>query len=76
LKANLYDGTLYEKLKRSINQSQFHRIFTPTTEGKSQMDMHSQLPKVNFIGVSGRQEENARNKTIEEPILMLNHFLK
>ncbi|MFT7335122.1 MAG: hypothetical protein ACI9M1_001020 [Porticoccaceae bacterium] len=80
-----YDGnSLFMSIEKKLNESQslnFTGFYTPNTRGKNSPNTAevTQLTSEKYNSYWGFQEgkkRNARNKTIEEPILMLNHFFK
>ncbi|SDW14976.1 carboxypeptidase-like regulatory domain-containing protein [Flavobacterium degerlachei] len=85
-----FEGTTYdasslfmsvEKKLTDSHSLNFTGFYTPNTRGKNSpnTDEVTQLTSVNYNSYWGYQDgkkRNARNKTIEEPILMLNHFFK
>jgi hypothetical protein len=80
-----YDGnSLFISVERKLNESHslnFTGFYTPNTRGKNSPNTVevTQLTSEKYNSYWGFQDgkkRNSRNKTIEEPILMLNHFFK
>jgi hypothetical protein len=76
-----YDGTLFISVEKKLNESQslnFTGFYTNTRKNSPNTAEVTELTSENTIpwGFQEGKKRNARNKTIEEPILMLNHFFK
>jgi hypothetical protein len=80
-----YDGnSLFMSVEKKLNENHslnFTGFYTPNTRGKNSPNTAevTQLTSEKYNSYWGFQEgkqRNARTKTIEEPILMLNHFFK
>lgn len=85
-----FEGTTYDanslfmSVEKKLNESHslnFTGFYTPNTRGKNSpnTDEVTELTSVNYNSYWGYQDgkkRNSRTKTIEEPILMLNHFFK
>tara|TARA_R110000868_G_scaffold53163_3_gene167171 strand:+ start:4484 stop:7321 length:2838 start_codon:yes stop_codon:yes gene_type:complete len=85
-----FEGTTYDansffmSVEKKLNEKHslnFTGFYTPNTRGKNSpnTDEVTQLTSEKYNSYWGYQDgkkRNARTKTIEEPILMLNHFFK